>query len=65
VYAQTVGYGTMYGMAEEVMGYPITGEYEDWMGEELGSAAILIELPTPNGNYLGSQLAAIKKMLYQ
>lgn len=65
VYAQTVGYRTMYGIAEEVMGYPITGEYEDWMGEELGSAAILIELPTPSGNYLTSQLAAIKKMLYQ
>ena len=63
VYASTVGYGTMYGMAEEVMGYPITGEYEDWMGEELGVAAILIELPTPNGNYLNSQLTAIRKML--
>lgn len=63
VYASTVGYGTMYGNAEEVMGYPITGEYEDWMGEEMGIAAILIELPTPNGNYLSSQLAAIRKML--
>lgn len=63
VYASTVGYGTMYGNAEEVMGYPITGEYEDWMGEELGVAAILIELPTPNGNYLSSQLVAINKML--
>lgn len=63
VYASTVGYGTMYGMAEEVMGYPITGEYEDWMGEEMGVAAILIELPTPNGNYLNSQLSAIRKML--
>lgn len=63
IYASTVGYGTMYGNAEEVMGYAITGEYEDWMGEELGVAAILIELPTPNGNYLPSQLTAIRKML--
>lgn len=63
IYASTVGYGTMYGTAEEVMGYPITGEYEDWMGEEMGIAAILIELPTRNGNYLSSQLTAINKML--
>lgn len=62
-YARTVGYGTMYGTAEEVMGYPITGEYEDWMGEEMGIAAILIELPTRSGNYLSSQLSAISKML--
>ena len=63
IYASTVGYGTMYGNAEEVMGYPITGEYEDWMGEELGIPAILIELPTLSGNYINSQLPALKKLL--
>ncbi len=61
-YARTVGYGTMFGNAEEVMGYPITGEYEEWMGE-IGIAAILIELPRHSGNYGSSQLPAFLKLL--
>jgi protein MpaA len=64
IYANTVGYNTMYSNVEEVMGgYTITGEYEDWMGEELAIPAILIELPTPSGNYLQSQLNALWKMI--
>lgn len=63
IYAGIVGYATMFNNPEAVMGYAITGEYEDWMGEEMGIAAILIELPTPSGNYLSSQLAALKRML--
>jgi protein MpaA len=63
IYASTVGYATMYYDAEAVMGYPMTGEYEDWMGEAMGIPAILIELPTTSGNYLNSQLTALKKML--
>ena len=63
VYAQTVGYATMFHNAEAVMGYPMTGEYEDWMGEQFGIPAILIELPSHSGNYLNSQLPALKKML--
>ena len=63
IYASTVGYTTMYYDAEEVMGYPLTGEYEDWMGEQMTIPAILIELPSDYGNYLTSQLTAIKKML--
>src|SRR5690606_23080087 len=62
IYAQTVGYRTMYYNAEEVMGYAMTGEYEDWMGEEMGIPAILIELPTHSGNYFWSQLPALTKM---
>jgi len=62
-YARTVGYGTMIGNAEEVMGYSITGEYEDWMGQEMGIPAILIELPTTSGNYLNSQLTALLNLL--
>lgn len=62
-YAQTVGYKTMFGTAEEEMGYSITGEYEDWMGQELGIPAILIELPTSSGNYLNSQLTALLNLL--
>ena len=58
-YARTVGYGTMFGNAEEVMGYSISGEYEDWMGQELGIPAILIELPRTAGNYFNSQLKAL------
>jgi len=53
----------MIGNAEEVMGYSITGEYEDWMGEELGVPAILIELPTLGGNYFNSQLNALLRLL--
>jgi protein MpaA len=62
-YGATVGYGSMIGNAEEVMGYSITGEYEDWMGEEMGVPAILIELPTQYGNYLSSQLTALLNLL--
>ena len=63
IYSSTVGYRTMYYNAEDVMGYAMTGEYEDWMGEEMNIPAILIELPSTSGNYLSSQLAALKKML--
>lgn len=63
MYAKTVGYSTMYDNAEEVMGYSITGEYEEWMGESLGIPAILIELPTRQGSYLTSQLSALTKLL--
>lgn len=63
IYAKTVGYRTMFYNAEAVMGYPMTGEYEDWMGEQMGIPAILIELPRSSGNYLSGQLNALKKML--
>ncbi|MFZ1250804.1 MAG: DUF2817 domain-containing protein [Candidatus Microsaccharimonas sp.] len=62
-YARTVGYKNMFSNPEGVMGYSITGEYEDWMGEEMGIPAILIELPTPSGNYLSSQLTALSGIL--
>ncbi len=62
-YASLVGYQTMFYDAEAVMGYPMTGEYEDWMGESLGTPAILIELPSHSGNYLSSQLNALMRML--
>jgi len=62
-YASMVGYGTMIGNAEEVMGYSITGEYEDWMGQEMGIPAILIELPRQSGNYIDSQLNALLRLL--
>ncbi len=62
IYSSTVGYKTMYYNAEAVMGYPMTGELEDWMGEEMNIPAILIELPAASGNYLNAQLPAIKKM---
>lgn len=63
IYAGTVRYGTMYYNAEDVMGYAMTGEYEDWMGEEMGIPAILIELPRQSGNYFNSQLPALLKLL--
>ena len=62
-YASIVGYATMFYNAEAVMGYPMTGEYEDWMGEELGVPAVLVELPTSGGNYLTAHLAALRRML--
>lgn len=62
-YAGIVGYQTMFYNAEAVMGYEMTGEYEDWMGEEMGIPAILIELPSHSGNYLNSQLTALLRML--
>lgn len=63
IYANTVGYATMYHNAEAVMGYPMTGEYEDWMGESMGLPAILIELPSHSGNYIASQLTALWKIV--
>lgn len=63
IYARTVGYGTMYYNAEEVMGYPITGEMEDWMGESMNIPAVLIELPRTSGNYFPSQQSAIQKII--
>jgi len=62
-YAKMVGYGTMFYDAEAVMGYPMTGEYEDWMSESMNIAAILIELPSASGNYFSSQQAALIRML--
>jgi len=61
-YGSMVGYKTMFYDAEAVMGYPMTGEYEDWMGEELGTPAILVELPSASGNYLSTQLNAMLRM---
>ena len=63
IYSSTVGYRTMYTNAEAVMGYEMTGEYEDWMGETMGLPAILIELPSHSGNYIQSQLPAILKVV--
>lgn len=63
IYASTVGYRTMFDNPEAVMGYPMTGEYEDWMGESMGLPAILIELPSHSGNYVSSQLPALWKMV--
>lgn len=63
IYAGTVGYKTIYYDAEAVMGYAMTGEYEDWMGEEMNIPAILIELPSHSGNYFNAHLSALRKML--
>ena len=63
LYASTVGYKTMFNDAEAVMGYPMTGEYEDWMGETMNLPAILVELPSHSGNYVQSQLGALWKMV--
>lgn len=63
LYARTVGYTTMFDNAEAVMGYTITGEYEEWIGEAFGIPAILIELPSHYGNYLQSQLQALRLMI--
>lgn len=61
-YASTVGYRTMFGHAEETMGYAITGEYEAWLSER-GVPAILIELPSSHGSYYSSNSSAIWKMI--
>jgi len=63
LYAADVGYSSMIGIAEEVMGYSITGEYEEWAGEKYGIPAILIELPTASGSYFSSNQSTIWKMV--
>jgi protein MpaA len=58
-YALSVGYSSMVGHAEETMGYSITGEYEEWAGEQYGTPAILIELPSSTGRYFWSNQPAL------
>jgi len=57
-YASNVGYKSMIGQAEETMGYLITGEYEDWEGEQ-GISAILIELPTSTGRHFNAHQSTL------
>jgi protein MpaA len=63
LYASCVGYTSMIGHAEETMGYSMTGEYEDWAGEQYGTPAILIELPTNTGYYFSAHLDTLWKMV--
>jgi hypothetical protein len=63
LYASCVGYTSMIGHAEETMGYTMTGEYEDWAGEQYGTPAILIELPTNTGYYFSAHLNTLWKMV--
>ncbi|MCX6728218.1 MAG: DUF2817 domain-containing protein [Candidatus Saccharibacteria bacterium] len=63
LYAASVGYTSMIGHAEETMGYSITGEYEQWAGEQYGTPAILIELPTSTGYYFNAHLNMLWKMV--
>jgi protein MpaA len=53
-YGAAVGYGSMIGNAEETMGYTITGEFETWLGNNLGIPALVIELPAHGGNYFSA-----------
>lgn len=63
LYAASVGYSSMIGHAEATMGYSITGEYEEWAGEQYGTPAILIELPTLTGRYFGAHQSTLWKMV--
>jgi hypothetical protein len=63
LYAANVGYSSMIGVAEETMGYSITGEYEEWAGEQYGTPAILIELPSAYGSYFSSNQSTLWKMV--
>lgn len=62
LYGSIVGYRSMIGQAEEVMGYSITGEYEDWAGEQ-SIPAILIELPSASGRYFNAHQSVLWKMV--
>ena len=62
LYGSSVGYRSMIGQAEEVMGYSITGEYEDWAGEQ-SIPAILIELPSASGRYFNAHQSVLWKMV--
>jgi len=63
LYASSVGYNSMIGHAEATMGYSITGEYEDWAGEQYGTPAILIELPSSGGSYFWAHQSTLWKMV--
>lgn len=63
MYASSVGYNSMIGHAEETMGYTMTGEYEEWAGEQYGTPAILIELPTSTGRYFWAHQSILWKII--
>ena len=63
LYASSVGYNSMIGQAEATMGYSITGEYEEWAGEQYGTPAILIELPSARGSYFWAHQSTLWKMV--
>lgn len=63
LYSSTVGYTSMVGVAEETMGYSITGEFEEWAGEQYGTPAILIELPSYWGSYFTSHKNILWRMV--
>lgn len=63
LYAASVGYTSMIGHAEATMGYAITGEYEEWAGEQYNTPAILIELPSMTGNYFLAHQSTLWKMV--
>jgi len=62
LYGSSVGYSSMIGHAEETMGYSITGEYEDWAGEQ-SIPAILIELPSASGRYFNAHQSILWNMV--
>lgn len=62
LYGLSVGYSSMIGHAEETMGYSITGEYEDWAGEQ-SVPAILIELPSASGRYFNAHQSVLWNMV--
>jgi len=63
LYAASVGYNSMIGQAEATMGYSITGEYEEWAGEQYGTPAILIELSSAGGSYFWAHQSTLWKMV--
>jgi len=63
LYADSVGYNSMIGQAEATMGYSITGEYEEWAGEQYDTPAILIELPSASGSYFWAHQSTLWKMV--
>lgn len=63
LYASNVGYQKMFYNAEDVMGHDFTGEYEMWIGENLGLPAVLIELPTRQGDYFRQHQSILWKIV--
>jgi protein MpaA len=64
VYASKSGFASYSnGDSDIFFSYPTTGEYEDWIREELNLPALLVELATDSSNEFNRQKSALWSML--
>jgi murein peptide amidase A len=64
LYGSKSGFSSYNTSAEDgIFGYPTTGEYEDWLHDQHGVPALLVELATMSSNQIRTQQAAMWAMV--